>query len=138
MFQSSEPIVTSLELDHLEHRQPIPVGARVGNLVFSSAITGKDPVSGRRHSDPAAQIEQAFSNLRDFLRVAGLTPRQVGLMTVFLRDLDHREFLTREWVELYPDPEHRPARHVILTELERLHHDMVIQILVTAVAPNDR
>jgi 2-iminobutanoate/2-iminopropanoate deaminase len=91
---------------------------RVGQFVFSSAISGEDPATGATAADPAEQVAQAFRNLRAILDAAGATPADVAKLTVYLRDLAHREHVNRHWLELFPDPHDRPVRHTLKADLQ--------------------
>lgn len=121
----------SINIPNVEHTAPIPMGARVGNMVFSSGIMGANPQTGEIPDDPAQQAEFAFQNLRTFLQLAGVTPEQVGHVTVYVKDNKYREFINKPWSELYPDPEKRPARHAVQTDLAR---NMLLQLEIIAVA----
>ena len=46
-----------IEVPGVPHRAPIPMGARIGPVVFSSAISGQDPESGKVPEDPAVQAQ---------------------------------------------------------------------------------
>lgn len=52
------------------HKVPIPVGSRVGNVLCSSAIAGKDPATGRLAETSAEQVRLAFENVQRFLTSA--------------------------------------------------------------------
>ena len=40
-----------------------------------------------------------------------------------------RDAINAEWLALFPDPHDRPARHILVYELQ---HGMVVQLEVTA------
>jgi 2-iminobutanoate/2-iminopropanoate deaminase len=119
-----------IHLEGLAHGAPIPNGAVVGNMVFSSAISGKDPGTGVIPSDPGEQARAMFRNLRLFMAHAGGTPDDIGYMKVYLREEKYREFVNQAWLEMFPDPHDRPARHAIKVELRG---ELLFQIEVIAV-----
>jgi 2-iminobutanoate/2-iminopropanoate deaminase len=119
-----------IHLEGLAHGAPIPNGAVVGNMVFSSAISGKDPGTGVIPSDPGEQARAMFRNLRLFMEHAGGTPDDIGYMKVYLREEKYREFVNQAWLEMFPDPHDRPARHAIKVELRG---ELLFQIEVIAV-----
>ncbi|MDQ7904798.1 RidA family protein [Phytohabitans sp. ZYX-F-186] len=121
-------------LPRLEHASPIPAGVRIGDMIFSSAITGKDPATGRLHLDPHTQISQAFANLDSFLDAAGITVDHIGHMTIFLQDLADRAIVNQEWERRFPDPDNRPARHAIVAPLADFHEELRLQLEIIAVA----
>lgn len=45
----------SIHLPNVSYTAPIPMGARVGSIVYSSGISGQDPQTGQLPEDPAAQ-----------------------------------------------------------------------------------
>jgi 2-iminobutanoate/2-iminopropanoate deaminase len=120
----------SLHLEGLQHGAPIPAGAVVGNLVFSSAISGRDPDTGEAAADPDEQAVAMFRNLRRFMAAAGGTPDDIGHMKVYLKEEKYRDAVNKAWLEMFPDPANRPARHAICTELRR---DLLFQVEVIAV-----
>lgn len=119
-----------LEVEGVSHGAPIPMGVRVGNMVFSSGIMGTDPATGKLPPDPDRQAELMFQNLRSLLAAAGGSPDDVAHMTVFLKDNEYRQALNREWLKMFPDEHDRPARHTLRWDLAG---DMLIQCEVVAV-----
>ena len=120
----------TLEVPGVTHGAPIPMGARLGNLVFSSGIPGKDPVDDSLPPDPARQVELMFQNVRTLMEQAGGTLDDIAHMTVFVKDGSYREHLNREWVKAFPEPDDRPARHTLVWNLPG---DMLIQCELVAV-----
>jgi len=57
----------SIHIKGMEHGAPIPNGVVIGNMIFSSAISGKDAKTGVLSSDPDEQAEAMFRNLRLFM-----------------------------------------------------------------------
>ena len=51
-------------------------------------------------------------------------------MTVWLRDPSQRDVLNGEWLEMFPDPGSRPARHTMPLTVEG---DYLVQCDVTAI-----
>ncbi len=63
----------TLEVPGVAHGAPIPMGVRIGNLVFSSGVAGADPATGKLPDDPARQAALMFDNVRTLLDQAGAT-----------------------------------------------------------------
>jgi 2-iminobutanoate/2-iminopropanoate deaminase len=120
----------SIHIKGMEHGAPIPNGAVVWNIVFSSAISGKDAKTGVMSPEPNEQAEAMFRNLRLFLEEAGATPDAVGYMTVFLKEEKYRDAVNKAWVKMFPDEHDRPARHALKAELRG---EMLFQVQVIAV-----
>ena len=119
-----------IEIPGLAHNAPIPMGAKVGNLIFSSAISGRDPETEKLPPDPDEQAEILFQNIRRFMQLAGGTPENIGHMTVFLKDEKYRDSINKAWVKMFPDDHNRPARHAVKIELRG---DLLFQIELIAV-----
>ena len=120
----------SIHLANVRHRAPIPSGAVVGNLLFSSAISGKDPASGGYPDEAAAQERNAFTSMRALVEAAGGTVADIARVTVYLRDRADRTHVDEEWVAMFPDPDGRPARHAVSLEREG---KSLIQLEIVAV-----
>src|ERR1041384_3544077 len=120
----------SIHIKGREHGAPIPNGAVIGNIVFSSAISGKDAKTGVLSSNPDEQAEAMFRNLRFFLEETGATPDSIGYMTVFLKEEKYRDAVNKSWVKMFPDEHDRPARHAVKAELRG---DVLFQIQIVAV-----
>ncbi len=121
----------SIEVQGLGHgTAPIPMGARVGNLLVSSGIAGVDPATGKLAEGAAAQAECAFRNLRSLLHNGGATLEDVVRMTVYVKEPGAREPVNVEWLRCFPDAADRPARHTLVYDLQ---HGMLLQLEVIAV-----
>ena len=123
----------SFQIPGVHHAAPIPYGARVDNVIYSSAIQGINADTGELSEDIVEQAKHCFKNLRTFLDVAGATPDDIVRMTCFLKDLNDRDVLNREWEAMFPDEHDRPARHTSLYDPPR---GMRIQIEIVAVVKN--
>ncbi len=121
----------SLEVPGVTHGSaPIPMGARVGNVIYSSGILGKDPATDKLPPVGESQVHFMFQNLRTLLDVGGARLDDVVRMTVYLKDDTLREALNREWLAAFPDPHDRPARHVLIHALPGA---LLAQIEIVAV-----
>jgi len=120
----------SVHIKGMEHGAPIPNGVVVGNMVFSSAISGKDAKTGVLSPDPDEQAEAMFRNLRLFMETAGGAPENIAYMKVYLKEEKLRDSVNKAWLKMFPDEHDRPARHSIKTELRG---DNLFQIEVIAV-----
>jgi 2-iminobutanoate/2-iminopropanoate deaminase len=121
----------SVEVEGLQHNAPIPLGCRIGPIFASSGIGGRDPETGKMPAEPERQAFHCFDNLKRVLAAAGLDLGDVVKMTVFVADEGHRDAINKYWLECYPDPHQRPARHTLVMPLRG---GMVVQLEVLAVA----
>lgn len=120
----------SIDLPGASHNAPIPAAARVGNILCSSAIGGKDPVTGHLPPDAGTQVRNAFINLQALLVAGGATLNDVVKLSVTIKDNAVRDAINTEWLACFPDPHDRPARHIVLHDLQ---HGMWLQLEVMAV-----
>ncbi len=116
----------SIEVAGLSHQSaPIPIGARVGPLICSSGLNGKDRTTGELPIQGADQVTNAFANLIAFLEASRAGPEHLVKLTVYLKDDGLRTAINQAWLALFPDAKDRPARHILNYDLQ---HGMVIQL----------
>lgn len=120
----------SLHIKGMEHGAPIPNGAVIGNMIFSSAISGKDAKTGVLSPDPDEQAAAMFRNLHLFMESAGGTPGDIAYMKVYLKEEKLRDAVNKAWLKMFPDEHDRPARHALKVELRG---EVLFQIEVIAV-----
>ncbi len=120
----------SIHIKGMEHGAPIPNGVVIGNMVFSSAIGGKDAKTGVMSSNPDEQAEAMFRNLQLFMESVSGTLDNIGYMKVYLKEEKYRDSVNKAWLKMFPDEHNRPARHAIKAELRG---EMLMQIEVIAV-----
>lgn len=120
----------SLDVPGASHNAPIPAGARVGNVLCSSAISGKDAATGLLPPDAATQARLAFTNMKALLQAGGATLSDVVKLTVYIKDNSVRESINNEWLASFPYPHDRPARHTLVYDLQ---HGMWLQLEAMAV-----
>ena len=104
----------SIVVPGLEHTHPIPNASRLGPLLMTGGIYGKDPATGHLASDAAGQCKLMFANIRRVLELGGATPEDVVKVNVWMKNKDDRVHLNPEWLAMFPDPGSRPSRHTFL------------------------
>jgi 2-iminobutanoate/2-iminopropanoate deaminase len=120
----------SIHAPGASHNAPIPAAARVGNILCTSAVSGKDPITGELPADITQQARNTFINLRAVLAAGGASMQDVVKFSVTILDNRVREAVNAEWIAAFPDPHDRPARHIVVADLQ---HGMQLQIEVIAV-----
>ena len=122
---------TNHEIEGHGHHDPIPMGARVGDLFCSSGVSGVD-TAGDDKLEPvegaAGQAHHGLRNVESLVRAGGGTMADVGLITLLVQDYDDLPAINAEWVQMFPDPKDRPARHVIRMGVQRrsrVQHHMI-------------
>lgn len=126
-----------LEIPGLAHRDPLPMGVKIGNLVFSSVIGGQDPQTNKQVDGTKRQIEQAFHNMRALVQQAGGSARDIAHVWVFLRDKADQQAMVESWLKMFPDDGDRPARKTIMYD-ELKGRETLIQLQFTAVVGGRR
>jgi 2-iminobutanoate/2-iminopropanoate deaminase len=125
----------SIDVPGARHVNPIPSASRRGPFLITGAISGADPQSGQVPADLDAQCRQMFDNVRRVMDTAGGTPDDIIKMNVWITDRALRPILNKHWVEMFPDPHSRPARHT-LTSTD-FNPPMQIQCDLLAVLDGD-
>ena len=121
----------SIHVEGVKHGAPIPMGARVGNMIFSSGIIGADPATGKVPDDLDSQCVFAFANMKTMLENAGGKLENIGSIKVYMKDRSQRESVNRPWLEMFPDEDDRPARSAI--EYDAFPPGILVQLEVIAV-----
>jgi len=121
----------SIELPGVEHTHPIPAACRVGSVLMTSGVSGKDPRTGKFSENIEGQCAQMFANVRQILELAGAAPESVIKINVWIKDKALRPHLNKEWLAMFPDPRSRPARHTFAAS--DLDAPMLVQCEVIAV-----
>jgi 2-iminobutanoate/2-iminopropanoate deaminase len=121
----------SIEVPGFEHDNPLPAACRVGPFLITSGVSGKAPWTGKYPEGIDAQCEQMFATLRQILEIAGGSPEDVVKINVWLKDRSQRANLNKGWLEMFPDPHSRPARHTF--QANDLPGEMLVQCEVFAV-----
>ena len=105
---------SSIEIPGFGHSNPIPGASRIGNLVMSSVINGRDPETGKLPDDAGAQIANVFAHVRSAVAAAGGTPDDIIKINFWVKDpATGRTALNGEWEKMFPDADSRPARHTL-------------------------
>jgi enamine deaminase RidA (YjgF/YER057c/UK114 family) len=111
------PKRTSIYTDSFKHGNPIPAACRIGNLLLSGIIVGKDPHTGELAATLDEQCALVFAHMRDIVEAGGGTTDDIIKVTVWMSDRSRREPVNREWLDMFPDPANRPARQAIQADL---------------------
>jgi 2-iminobutanoate/2-iminopropanoate deaminase len=104
------------------HHDPIPMGARIGDLYASSGVSGVDPSSADKLEPvqgAAGQSHFGLGNVRALAEQGGLSADDIGHITVLVQDHADLPAVDAEWLAMFPDPANRPARQVMQLGLQR-------------------
>ena len=121
----------SIDVPGLKHENPIPCASRIGSLLVSSGIFPSDPATGSAPEGADAQCAMLFANVQRIVEAAGGTPDDIVKVTVWVKDSTSKQFLNREWLKMFPDPDSRPARHTM--NYQDIPKGMLVQCEIVAV-----
>lgn len=126
---TGEPRVP-IEIPGLSHKDPLPMGARLGRYVFSSVIAPENPANGKLVDGALAQIDCAFENMKRFMKSAGGSDADINHVWVFMKDFAWQPDMVKRWVDDYPGFGDRPARKTLPYDLAG---ETQIQVQLTGV-----
>jgi 2-iminobutanoate/2-iminopropanoate deaminase len=122
----------SIELPGHGHGEaPVPAASRVGPFIATGGIRGADLATGKLAQGLDDQVRQMFSNLRLIIKLAGGDLGTILKVTVWIAVPEARAAINGPWSILFPDPQSRPARHVLN---QALPGGMLVQCDALAVA----
>ena len=108
----------SIHIGEFKHVNPIPNACRIGNLVMSGVIVGRDPGTGNIPDSLEAQCANMFAHMKATVEAAGGTTDDIIKITVWLKDRAHRAPLNAVWLQYFPDEHSRPARHSLQMDMD--------------------
>ena len=101
----------SIDIETFRHVNPIPSASRIGPMIASSVIVGRNPGSRDVPDDIASQVANLFHYMGEMLDAAGAGWEHVIKLDFWVPSLDDRETINVPYLERFPDPASRPARH---------------------------
>ena len=108
----------SIHIGEFKHANPIPNACRIGNLLMSGVILGRDPATGKMPEKIEDQCANMFGHMKAIVEAGGGTTDDIIKMTVWMADRSNRQVLNAEWTRMFPDAEARPARHTMQAALD--------------------
>jgi enamine deaminase RidA (YjgF/YER057c/UK114 family) len=108
----------SVHIGGFRHANPVPNACRIGNLVMSGVILGRNAATGSMPESLEAQCANMFAHIKATVETAGGTTDDIIKMTVWLKDRSQRGPLNAEWLKMFPDEHSRPARHSLQLDME--------------------
>jgi 2-iminobutanoate/2-iminopropanoate deaminase len=117
-----------LEIPGLSHKDPLPMGARLGQAVFSSVIAPEHPEGGKLVAGPLPQIDRCFENMKLMMKAAGGDDAGINHVWVFMKDFAYQPAMVERWVNDFPTLGDRPARKTLPYDLAG---DTQIQVQLT-------
>ena len=113
----------SINYPGFKHENPIPNASRVGNILMSSIISGRDPETGKAPPEAEAQIANIFKQIKLGVEAAGGTVDDIIKVNFWVRDpAVGRKMLNGEWTKMFPNEASRPARHTLALPANAPNH----------------
>jgi enamine deaminase RidA (YjgF/YER057c/UK114 family) len=113
---------TSIDVEGLHHGgAPIPQASLAGSLLMSSGINGMRR-DGVIPDDAETQVALVFDNIGAILEQAGGGLGDIVKCTFYVRDRSLKTAIDKHWLQAFPDPASRPARHTLVQELSAAQH----------------
>ena len=104
----------SISYPGFKHENPIPNACRIGNMLMSSVISGRDPETKTAPPDLEGQIVNVFKQIKLCVEAAGGTVEDIIKVNFWVKDpATGRKALNGEWTKMFPDENSRPARHTL-------------------------
>lgn len=129
----TRPERRSIEVSgHAHGSLPIPAASRVGPFIATGGVRGVDRATGEMPDDGASQIANMFANLAAIISAGGGSEETILKITIFVKTPEMRRLINPAWIDHYPDPARRPARHVV--DNPALGGGMLVQCEALAVA----
>jgi len=99
-----------LAVEGVAHTNPIPLGVRIGQYIFSSRMLPYDPSTGKPADGAEAQAQFLFANTAAMLAHGGMEWKDVIYGRAFLADPPaQRSLVEEQWQRAFPDAARRPA-----------------------------
>ncbi len=106
----------NFEIHNVEHHDPIPMGARIGDLYCSSGVPGVVPESSDHLQLVEGVVSQAthgLNNVKTLVQAGGGNMDDVAHLTLLVQDYNDLPAIDAAWKRMFPDPANRPARQVM-------------------------
>jgi 2-iminobutanoate/2-iminopropanoate deaminase len=98
------------------------MSARIGGLYASSGVSGVNPAGADSVEAVEGVVGQAhfgIRNIKTLVEAGGMTLDDVGHMTLLVQDYADLAVIDKEWADMFPDPNNRPARQVMKMGVQR-------------------
>jgi 2-iminobutanoate/2-iminopropanoate deaminase len=100
-----------------ERKATVPHAVRIDDMVYASGLSGTDPVTGEPCGDLKRQVATALQHMRRLVEKAGGSLDNVGRAVGFCTRVEDRDLVDQVWMDVFPDPNDKPAFKVLLAPL---------------------
>lgn len=102
----------TLQIPNVAHTNPIPMGVRIGDMLFSARVLPYDPATGKPAEGPERQTGCLFHNVRALLDVGDIKPEYIVQGRLFLADPGYRPLAEQHWSNLVAGANESPVLHL--------------------------
>ena len=96
----------SINYPGFKHENPIPNASRIGSILMSSIISGRDPETSKMPPDLADQVTNVFKQIKLCVEAAGGSVDDIIKVNFWMKDpATGRAALNGEWSKMFPDPD---------------------------------
>ena len=89
----------SIHIGEFKHANPIPNACRIGNLLMSGVILGRD-AAGKMPEKIEDQCANMFGHMKAIVEAGGGATSDIIKMTVWLQDRTQRAPVNAEWLKM--------------------------------------
>jgi 2-iminobutanoate/2-iminopropanoate deaminase len=100
-----------------EQKATVPHAVVIDNMVYACGLSGTDPVTGEPCGDLKRQVATALQHMRRLVEKAGGSLDNVGRAVGFCTRVEDRDLVDQVWMDVFPDPNDKPAFKVLLADL---------------------
>jgi 2-iminobutanoate/2-iminopropanoate deaminase len=100
-----------------ERKATVPHAVLVNSMVYASGLSGTDAVTGEPCGDLKRQVATALQHMRRLVEKAGGSLDNVGRAVGFCTRVEDRDLVDQVWMDVFPDPNDKPAFKVLLADL---------------------
>lgn len=101
----------SIYVAEFQHRNPIPAACRIGPMLITGVIAGRDPATAEVPPTLEAQADLVFSHIKTIVEAGGGTTDDILKINIQMKNPSDRAALNDVWLRMFPDENNRPARH---------------------------
>lgn len=109
---------------------------RVGDLVYTTAQTGRDPATGILREGLEAQTQQMLDNIEAILNAAGCFPRDIVKVTMIMQNIKDFKAIDDIYAAWLPDRGEAPLPVRTAFEAAALPAGALVSLEVMAVYPD--
>ena len=101
----------SIHIGEFKHANPIPNACRIGNLLMSGVILGRDPATGAMPERIEQQCANMFAHMKAIVEAGGGAMDSILQLTVYLTKIDDYDGMNKVFKTYFPNG--GPARTTV-------------------------